>query len=43
MAGTTYKCPSCGGYLNFDPDGGQWKCPFCHSVFQEDQLLAGER
>ena len=42
MAGITYKCPSCGGYLNFDPDGGQWKCPFCHSVFQEDQLLAGE-
>ena len=42
MAGITYKCPSCGGYLNFDPDGGQWKCPFCHSTFQEDQLLTGE-
>lgn len=39
MAGVTYKCPSCGAYLNFDPDTQEWKCPFCASAFQEKELL----
>ena len=42
MAGMTYKCPSCGAYLTFDPEGQQWKCPFCDSAFQEDALLETE-
>ncbi|MEG0863823.1 MAG: TFIIB-type zinc ribbon-containing protein [Clostridia bacterium] len=39
MAGVTYKCPSCGAYLTFDPDAQKWSCPFCHSAFEEDALL----
>ena len=36
----TYKCPSCGAYLVFDPDSQKWTCPFCNSVFEEQELLA---
>lgn len=39
MAGVTYKCPSCGGYLAFDPDTQGWKCPFCSSEFQESDVV----
>lgn len=39
MAGVTYKCPSCGAYLNFDPDTQAWVCPFCKSSFKEQELL----
>ena len=42
MAGTTYKCPSCGAYLAFDPETQKWKCPFCGSAFQEDELHAND-
>lgn len=42
MAGMVYKCPSCGAYLNFDPESQQWKCPFCDSRFQEKDLLERE-
>ena len=31
MAGATFKCPSCGAYLTFDPESQLWKCPFCSS------------
>ncbi len=40
MAGVTYKCPSCGAYLAFDPDSGKWKCDFCAAEFDEKTLLA---
>ena len=40
MADVTFKCPNCGGYLNFDADSQQWKCPFCGSYFSEKELLA---
>ncbi len=43
MAGVTYKCPSCGGYLVFDPDSQQWKCPYCGTSYQEDVLLQKEQ
>lgn len=39
MAGVTYKCSSCGAYLNFDPDSQKWKCPFCSSVFSEAEVM----
>ncbi len=38
MAGTTYKCDSCGAYLNFDPETQKWKCPFCGSIFAKDDI-----
>ena len=38
MAASTYKCPSCGGYLAFDPDTQNWKCPFCDSVLTEQEI-----
>jgi len=38
MSGVTYKCPSCGAYLNFEPDSQRWKCPFCDSAFAENEL-----
>lgn len=40
MAGATFKCPSCGAYLTFDPESQLWKCPFCSSSFAEKDLLA---
>ncbi|MEG0742249.1 MAG: TFIIB-type zinc ribbon-containing protein [Clostridia bacterium] len=43
MAGITYKCPSCGAYLAFNPDTQEWACPFCTSSFTEGDLLAREQ
>lgn len=42
MAASTYKCPSCGGYLAFDPDTQKWKCPFCDSILDEKDVLEKE-
>ncbi len=39
MAGVTYKCPSCGAYLVFDPDTQKWRCDFCKAEFGEKDLL----
>ncbi len=39
MAGVTYKCESCGAYLNFDPESQKWKCPFCGSIFAGEEVL----
>ena len=30
---TEFKCPSCGGRMEFDPALQKMKCPFCDSVF----------
>jgi len=38
LAGVTYKCPSCGAYLAFDPESQQWRCDFCDSVFAQNDL-----
>ena len=38
MAVITYKCPHCGGHLNFDPDTQKSKCEFCLSTFSEKEL-----
>lgn len=40
MAGVTYKCPSCGAYLVFDPDTQKWRCEFCSADYDEKDLLA---
>ena len=42
MAASTYKCPSCGGYLAFDPESQKWKCPFCDSIFDEQSVMDKE-
>ena len=42
MAASTYKCPSCGGYLAFDPESQKWKCPFCDSIFDEQAVMEKE-
>ncbi|RRD94173.1 zinc ribbon domain-containing protein [Clostridiales bacterium COT073_COT-073] len=33
-----YKCLSCGAGLYFDPALQNWKCQYCRSVFNKDQL-----
>lgn len=34
----TFKCPSCGGYLEFDPTLQKFKCPYCAQEFSEEAL-----
>ena len=34
----TFKCPSCGGYLEFDPQGQRFLCPYCGASFNEDEI-----
>ena len=29
-----YKCPCCGGYLEFDAVSQKLKCPYCESIFE---------
>lgn len=33
-----YKCPNCGGALEFDSDLQKMKCPYCESVFEMEQF-----
>ena len=33
-----YKCPACGGALEFDPAIQKMKCPYCDSVFSMEEL-----
>ena len=42
---TTYKCPSCGGYLEFDPAQQRFVCPYCGQSYdvEERQAPAQER
>lgn len=41
-ASMTYKCPSCGGYLEFDPVTQRFACPYCGQSYGEGELR-GER
>lgn len=34
-----YKCPNCGGFLQFGEDHQQMECPFCDSTFDIEQVL----
>ncbi len=36
----TFKCPSCGGYLEFDPTAQRFKCPYCGLEMTEEELTA---
>lgn len=38
MATITYKCPNCGGGLQFDPESQKFKCEYCISEFTEEVL-----
>ena len=31
-----YKCPNCGGRLEFDTQTQKLKCPFCEGVFDPE-------
>lgn len=34
----TFKCPSCGAYLEFEPGGQTFACPYCGQRFSEEEL-----
>lgn len=34
-----YKCPNCGGSIEFDPSSQQMKCPYCDSEFDAAAVL----
>ena len=34
----TFKCPSCGGYLEFDPSQQKFKCLYCGQLLSEAEL-----
>lgn len=38
MALQDYKCPCCGGSIEFNSNVGKMKCPFCDSEFEMDAL-----
>lgn len=40
MAVISYKCPNCGGDLRFDPKTQKFKCEYCISVFDKQELEA---
>lgn len=35
----TFKCPCCGGYLEFDPSLQKFKCLYCAQVLSEEDLI----
>lgn len=35
----TFKCPCCGGYLEFDPSQQKFKCLYCAQVLSEEDLV----
>ncbi len=40
MAVIQYKCPNCGGDVTFNPATGKYKCEWCNSTFEQEQLDA---
>ncbi len=41
MSGTlTFKCPSCGGYMEFEPQGQRFRCPYCGREGDVEELKA---
>jgi DNA-directed RNA polymerase subunit RPC12/RpoP len=39
MATTTFKCPNCGGGLQFNPRSQKSKCEFCLSEFSDAEIV----
>ena len=37
-ASMTFKCPSCGGFLEFDPTQQKFKCYYCGHALSEEEL-----
>ena len=33
-----YKCPACGGAIEFDSKSQKMKCPYCDTEFELDTL-----
>jgi transcription initiation factor IIE alpha subunit len=33
-----FKCPGCGGYLEFDPSMQKFKCRYCGQELSEEEL-----
>ena len=38
-----HKCPNCDAVLKFNPHGGNWKCEYCRSEFNLQQLENKEK
>ena len=38
-----YKCPNCGGEIQFQPENGKIKCEYCGSVFSVDDNIGKTR
>ena len=38
MALQEYRCPCCGGSIEFNSSVGKMKCPYCDSEFEMDAL-----
>lgn len=39
----TYKCPNCGGVLEFKSESQSWKCEFCLSDFDDREIKSIEK
>ncbi|NLJ70045.1 MAG: hypothetical protein GX328_01080 [Clostridiaceae bacterium] len=37
-----FKCPSCGGAINFDSQAQRMKCPYCDTEFEMDAVMQHE-
>ena len=37
-----FKCPNCGGTVEFDGSLQKMKCPYCESVFNVDDFKKSE-
>lgn len=38
MRSVSYQCPNCGAALEYSNEHGKHKCPFCDSLFDEQQI-----
>lgn len=38
----THKCPNCDGALTFDPSDQKFHCPYCMSIFTEEEVTTFE-
>ena len=43
MEAEDYKCPSCSAPIKFNPTLGLWKCEYCKSEYQLEQLKENEQ